>query len=370
MVLPTAVITPSSALPFIVRPAGDTCNLRCSYCYLGAAVDSPLQVMSEDCLKTLTREASEMASKVEFLWHGGEPLLAGPSFFETALDFQRSTSRTQFANFIQSNGTLINDEWAGIFAQGKFHVRLSLDGPRFVHDRYRKHRSARGSQNEVIRAIEILQNVGINPAVSCVITEDSVPYVSDIYNLLRELNILKASFLPAFIHMNGSVLPPTLSPEGYVRAYTQLFDIWAEDTSGMSIRELEGIVSGMLGRPAGDCTFTGTCATAARVESDGSVYPCELHVGEHAELYGRVGVEPLFHILARRYTGRVGRLCTTLVPEECRKCKWYSLCHGGCYAAYVDRSDGTKFYYYCEARKQLFSHISQRMAPVTITRPN
>lgn len=360
MVLPTAIALTKNVLSLVVRPVGDTCNLRCSYCYLGAAVDTPLSLMSESCLGQLTREASETANRIEFLWHGGEPLLAGISFFKSAIRCQRATS-ARFQNFIQTNGTLIDREWADFFAEHDFHVRLSLDGPQVVHDRFRTYKSARKTHSEVIKAVETLRASQVEPLVSCVITEDSVPMIDEIYRSLRDLGISQISCLPAFVQIAGKVVPPTLSPDGYVLAYGRLFDIWSEDTERISIRELEGIVSSMLGRPAGDCTFTGVCSQVARVEPDGRMYPCELHKGELGDCYGQIGEQHLSQIMTKRHSSKVGTLCKTLVQDECRACQWYKLCHGGCYAAYVARADGNKFYYYCEARKQLFAHIQEKL---------
>jgi uncharacterized protein len=185
--------------------------------------------------------------------------------------------------------------------------------------------------------------------------------IDEIYRSLRDLGISQISCLPAFVQIAGKVVPPTLSPDGYVLAYGRLFDIWSEDTERISIRELEGIVSSMLGRPAGDCTFTGVCSQVARVEPDGRMYPCELHKGELGDCYGQIGEQHLSQIMTKRHSSKVGTLCKTLVQDECRACQWYKLCHGGCYAAYVARADGNKFYYYCEARKQLFAHIQEKL---------
>ncbi len=361
MVLPTAISLSETVLSLVIRPVGDTCNLHCTYCYLGSAVDSPLIVMSRECLRQLTEEASESSSKIEFLWHGGEPLLAGTDFFKSALEFQ-SLNSSHFQNFIQTNGTLINREWAHFLAEKNFHVRLSLDGPQAVHDYFRTYKSSRGSQGDVIRAVRTLRAAGIEPIVSCVITEDTVPSIDSVYEFFRDLGISRLSFLPAFVQRFDQVIPPTLSPQGYALAYKRLFDLWSNDKTRIQIRELEGIVSSILGRPAGDCTFTGSCAQAVRIEPDGTVFPCELHKGELAERYGRIGNESLNEILLKRYSSRVGGLCKRLVlNDECMNCEWFKSCHGGCYASYVTRSDGVKSYYYCEARKQLFAHIRERI---------
>jgi len=362
MVSAAAVRASDAVISLVVRPIGDTCNLRCTYCYLGEKVRAPLRVMSGETLGRLTSDAASMAARVQFLWHGGEPLLAGSTFFGEALRLQGSGGAI-FENLVQTNGTLLDEHWARFFALHGFQVRLSLDGPQVVHDLHRRNGAGRGSHVQVTAAIRLLREVGIAPQVSCVVTEQTAPRITEVYEFLRDEGIAEISFIPAFLRVDGAVHETTLTPASFVRVYSTLFNLWAEDRQEVRVREVEAMVSGLVGHPTGDCTFTGACALIVRVEADGTVLPCELHTGEDAEAYGRVGEEPLSEILARRFNGRIARLSRQVQSSVAvHNCRWSRLCHGGCYATHAARRDGPQGYFYCcEARGEVFSYISSRL---------
>jgi serine-type anaerobic sulfatase-maturating enzyme len=317
-------------------------------------------------LERLTAEVAGLAGSVQFLWHGGEPLLAGRPFFETALALQARYPSTKFENFIQTNATLIDDDWALLLHDGAFRVRFSLDGPQVLHDRASVYIYGRGTFSTVCRAICRLREAGIDPQISCVITEQSAAYIDQIYSYLRDTGVSWISFLPAFLRDGDAVHESTLRPATFVEVYKRLFDLWSCDTSGIHIREIEGMIAGLMGRPSGDCTYTGACANIARVESSGEVFPCELH--SDPESYGRIGHEPLLDILRRRFTGRVARLAS-LVQNDVQSCSWFRLCHGGCYAALTSSADGQKYYYCCEARGKVFEYITTKLKSMHIHSP-
>lgn len=353
----------SAVLSLVVRPIGDTCNLRCTYCYLGEKVRAPLRVMSGETLRCLISEAADIAGRVQLLWHGGEPLLAGLAFYEAAAELQASSPAVAFENYVQTNGTLLDERWVRFFARHRFQVRLSLDGPQVLHDLHRRNLADRGSHTQVTAAIGLLRQVGITPQVSCVVTEQTASRIAEVYEFLRDEGIAEIAFLPAFLRVDGKVHETTLTPASFVRAYSALFDLWAGDQREVRVREIEAMVSGLVGHPSGDCTFTGTCALVARVEADGKVLPCELHTGEDAEVYGRIGEDPFTALLARRFTGRIAQLSRQIQASPAlRDCRWAHLCNGGCYAARTSRSDGSERYFYCcEARGEVFSYLSSRL---------
>ena len=315
--------------------------------------------MSDRLLEAMISQAAEPSDRVQLLWHGGEPLLAGAEFFEKVEDLQRRASAS-FSNFIQTNGTLLNPSWAALLARMNFRIRLSLDGPRVLHDRCRSNNAGRGSHQDVEASIRMLQDHGFDPQVSCVISNDSADQIGEVYDYFASLGIRQVSFLPSFLMTDGVVHPQTLTPTAYVRSYLELFDRWSSDTREVRVRELEGIVDSFLGRPSGDCTWSGHCASVVRIEPNGSIFPCELHSGAEGECYGTLVNESLETILGRRAGGCLGCRLDG-IRKECSTCEWYHSCRGGCPAQYVTTAKDTKEFYYCAARKRLLAELTARL---------
>lgn len=373
MVSAPAIKAPRRSLSLVVRPVGSTCNFRCSYCYLGNEVATPLRVMDLCLARRLMVETAALSPSVHLLWHGGEPLLAGLDFFREIHAEQHRHPQTAFTNFLQSNGSTINSDTARFLADADFQVRLSLDGPAELHDRFRHAKANRGTQDRVADAIGQLIDVGISVNVSCVLTDVSIPFIDDVYRTILDAGVRYSSFLPAFCTRDGEVCPPTLSPSGYVDAYLRLFECWSADRSGMRVRELEWMISGLVGKPrGGDCTFSGQCGNVMRIEPDGAFYPCELLKGQLGATLGRFGFEPLLVLLNRARQGPVNRHLARVPASDCLGCDWYRLCHGGCTAAWSRDGDAVGDYYYCSSRKTLFTVLSDKLrtlTPLPVSRP-
>ena len=353
-------------LLLILRPVGDSCNHRCSYCYLGGKVEARSTVMSDSVLNRVLSEAARVAERVQILWHGGEPLLASLEFFRKAVATQQSLRNTTFDNYLQTNGSLITPEAAEFFSECRFAIRLSLDGPIEIHDRYRRKPDHSGSWACSARALAVLRNAGIIPDVSCVLTDANTPHLSQLFAFFREKQTQKLALIPAHRAVSGCVPDLNLSPAAYFDVFSKLFDLWAVDHSGMSVEPFEGIVARLMGKHAGDCTFTGGCSSVVRVEPDGGVFPCELLGGELGSSLGNILDEPLPQILSRRQGSPVARLIEDYNQTACRNCEWVSLCMGGCPAAQRARNEGAPGYVYCEARIKLFTHIRDRVAPKSL----
>nr|VFK79528.1 MAG: uncharacterized protein BECKSD772D_GA0070982_10538 [Candidatus Kentron sp. SD] len=363
--IPVAKLQPRK-FSLVVRPVGDSCNLRCAYCYLAEGVAAPLRIMAPEMGRALARQCAHSFDEAHILWHGGEPLLAGIEFFQGVLAEQQVHPQCRFTNFLQTNGTTITPRVADFLARNHFHVRLSLDGPEHVHNRFRKTEGEKGTFGRVLTAIERLRGAGVEPHISCVMTDESVAEIPAIYDLLLEQGILNASFLPAFHARDDEILAPTLSPDGYVVAYLKLFDIWSRDRSGMRIREIEWMVSGLLGSPrGGDCTYSGQCGDIMRLEPDGAFYACEVldsgqkHAAAPMGTFGRL---PLTNLPAVARLAHRAIPASPPLPTTCADCEWFRLCHGGCPAVRV-RGEGDSIgdFYYCSARKALFEGFRERL---------
>nr|VFJ58843.1 MAG: uncharacterized protein BECKDK2373C_GA0170839_106818 [Candidatus Kentron sp. DK] len=358
--------TYSRTFSLVVRPVGDTCNLRCAYCYLAGGVAAPLRVMTPELGREMVRECACSFDDVQLLWHGGEPLLAGMGFFREILAEQRKYPHCRFVNFLQTNGISITPDIANFLAENHFRVRLSLDGPEAVHNRFRKTKNSKGTFVQVLTAIEHLRRAGLKLNISCVMTDESIAEIPAIYRLLLEQGILNASFLPAFHARDGEILPPTLSPDGYVAAYLKLFDIWSRDRSGMRIREIEWMVSGLLGSPrGGDCTFSGQCGDIMRLEPDGAFYACEVLDSGQKHAAAPMGMFDqllLTDLSAAAQLARYGAPGTPSHSPTCSNCEWFRLCHGGCPAVRTrEKTDNVGNFYYCAARKELFEELRMRL---------
>ena len=361
MVSEAAIGSRAGRLGIIVRPVGDSCNLRCSYCYLRDKVRAPINVMPHSILEELIEQAAALSRNVQLLWHGGEPLLAGRVFFEAAIQMQSREMDVQFENFIQTNAILVDEDWTTFFRDAHFRVRVSLDGPELLNDRMRINGSNRGSYRSIRRSIERLIAAGVQVQISCVITEQSAGNIEEIYRHFQEIGVTGVSFLPAQHRNGGMILPSTLSATTYASVYNAIFDLWSSDASGLRVREMEAIVSSLVGKPHGDCTYSGNCAQIVRLEPSGDFFPCELHEDKAGASYGRLGDLTLADILARRFTGNVAAL-SARIKENVKDCPWYDVCHGGCYAARSSKVTNPKYFYCCEARSQVFRYIAAKLA--------
>ena len=345
----------------IIKAVGDACNLRGDYCFYSGMNQRPSRFMSDNLLTMFLEQYFTLFSgELSFVWHGGEPLLAGIPFYERVLQLQRQLAKVGdvVENKIQTNATLINDNWAEFFKQNKFRVGVSLDGCRVSHDRHRRDVGGRGTFDAVIRGIETLRRHGITPGIIQTVTRNGIDDVDDDFHFFTEhlrvngwaVNLFAENSSPCSRLQNEG-----LRDEDVGHLYEKMARFWlSQNNENLYIREIENVAAGVTGRRAKSCSFNGACANYFCLDAEGLVWPCDRLSTDVRHLLGDLRSQTLQEVLeggaAVFHAERTRQLSNDCVP-----CRWRSACNNGCTAM---RDPHTGTYVYCNARKEMFNAFS------------
>ena len=353
------------AFSTLVKPGGSACNLACGYCYYlekAGLYGGREPVMSEELLETYIRQFIDavQTGPVDFCWHGGEPLLLGTGFFKKALELQRKyAGGREIRNSLETNGTLLTDEWCRFFARNQFLVGLSFDGPEDIHDAYRVNKGGRASFGRVMEAAAMLRRHGVEFNTLSVLTTRSEGRGAEIYRFFRDnVGSRYMQFLPASDTLpDGSPAPWNISPKGYGQLLCDIFDEWsAGDIGRCFVLSFDAAVAGWCGLKPGICTFNETCGDSLAVEHNGDVYPCD-HFVAPENLLGNITRTPLGDIYDSPERLRFALAKRNTLPGECLKCRYLRACRGGCPAQ--RGPDGRNRL--CEGLRAFFRHIEPFM---------
>lgn len=357
----------------IIKCTDVACNLKCDYCFYRYMDQSvrPGSVMSEEVLEKLIRDLLEVnRAKCEFLWHGGEPLLAGLGFFKKAIEFQGRYNRygTVITNSIQTNGTLINEAFAEFFKQNGFRVGISFDGPESIHDHHRKTVGGRSSFHSVLRGVKLCQEKRIPLSVVAVVTAHSVQFPEEIYRFFLTEGIKSFSFNPAFEpDQKGQLCDFSVQDAQFADFMERVGKLWLEDDNpNVNIRQLSEPLKGMLGGELWACIYSGQCSRFLDIYPNGDVKPCHSFLGESMRL-GNILDAPLTEIIASgTYQGFQQHVAQ--LPQECLDCEHFTICHGGCSDHRNVTVGGTHHekYVYCGSRKRVFGLLETRLAELGV----
>ncbi|MGB8648383.1 MAG: radical SAM protein [Anaerolineae bacterium] len=342
----------------LIMKVASACNLACAYCYDRIRQKrSHSYVMSNTVLERSIREYLAISDpKPLFIWHGGEPLLAGKEFFEKVIDLQKQYKHDgqDIANGIQTNGFLLDEEWVSFLAQNKFDVGISLDGPQSIHDRNRLTNDGVGSYQQVMRGVEELKRANVNFGVLSVVTRDSVDHPDEIYDFFKQHAIKSFDLLALMDKTSDRAI--TLKEFGDFMI--RMFDRWMEDNDpSVHIRYFDNQLRGILRGKPSLCYFAGKCTNFMSVDTDGDVYPCD-NLASFQELkLGNILLTSLPKILSSvPYEEFVSAV--NAPNPECQNCEFLAACHSGCtYDRYVRRGKISDKSSYCGAQKRIFSHI-------------
>lgn len=321
----------------LVKPASADCNLRCDYCfYLGRASlypEAAVHRMSDEVLdRVITTYMATDQPQHDFCWQGGEPALLGVEFFRRVTDLQTLRGRpgSVVANCLQTNGTLIDGEFAAHLADYRFLVGVSIDGPPEFHDHHRRDRRGGGSHGAVMKGVAALRSRGVEPDALAVITRSSAGRAREVYGHLRELGFDHHQYIPCVEwDGDGELLPFALDGEAWGGFLRELFDAWWEEGAGRaSVRWFDALIERLSGGPGSFCSMGRDCRRYFVVEHGGDVYPCDFFVDEDLRL-GNVRDDP-WTDLARSDRYRAFGERKRGWAEECGRCSWLSLCAGDC----------------------------------------
>jgi uncharacterized protein len=359
----------SRAFQVFVKPTGALCNLNCEYCYyLNKTLLYPENesfLMPDIILEEYIVQHIEASTEpvIQFSWHGGEPLLMGLKYFQKIVAIQQKhlPGNRTILNGIQTNGTLLDVEWCQFLAAENFYVGLSLDGPRKLHDRYRRTKSGNPTFSQVRRGYDLLRDRGAETEILCVVNDTNVRYPQDTYRFFKQLGAEYLTFLPLVEtdpESESGVSQRSVSPGGWGDFLCVIFDEWmGQDIGRIKIQIFEEAVRTAFSQEHSLCIFRETCGDIPVLEHNGDVYSCD-HFVDIDHRLGNIIETPLAELLESPAQRAFGRAKLDLLPGYCRQCEVLDMCNGGCpknrFSKAPDREDGLN--YLCSGYKKFFIH--------------
>lgn len=359
-------------LSFLIKPASSACNLRCKYCFYHSIAENRT-VANTGCLslvllEKLIREAFDNAQgSCTFAFQGGEPTLVGLNYYRELIKLQDKYKRSgiHVNNTIQTNGMLIDDEWASFLKENNFLVGLSLDGPAAVHDANRVHSSGKGSFNRVMKTVALFNRYAVEYNILSVITGKNSDNIEKIYNFLKKNRFKHLQFIvclePLGQERGTSVYH--LSIKRYETFLCNLFDLYMRDLLAgdyISIRQFDNYVRMANAENPEACNMCGRCSIQLIVEGDGGIYPCDFYVYDEYRL-GTIGADSLKDCIGSK-TAQTFIQDSMYIPDDCKVCPHYALCRNGCRR---DRTSTGKNYY-CEAYKGFFDKKEKEICSIAL----
>ena len=359
-------------IQLLIKPASGACNMRCKYCFYADEMKhretSVHPCMTRETLEILVKKTLETATeRCLFGFQGGEPTLAGLPFYQEldALVKKYNTRNLQVSYTLQTNGYVIDDEWARFFAEHHYLIGLSLDGPKNIHDRYRVDAAGNGTFDRVMQAAELFEKHGVEFNILCVITGQTAKNIPNIYNFYKKRGLDYQQYIPCLdpIGEECGRNPYSLSSAQYGAFLRQLFDLWYRDLLDGHYhynRTFENWVAIARGYRPESCGMVGECLPQLVVEADGTVYPCDFYAMDGYEI-GNIKTDSFAEIEQhRRALGFIE--CSRYIDEACRSCRWLKLCRGGCRRNREPFVDGRPaLNCFCGAYKSFFNYAGDRI---------
>ena len=367
----------------MTKPIGAICNLDCEYCYYLEKEELYPETksfrMEDSTLENYIRqyiETQSTLSEITFAWQGGEPTLMGIDFFRKAVELQDKYRRSGMTirNSLQTNATIINDEWAIFFKENNFLIGISIDGPPKLHDHYRFDKKGDPSSADVIRGLRLFQKHEVDYNILCVVNNYNGDYPVQIYNYFKDLGAQFMQFIPIVEHFgDGSeVSPRSINPKQYGRFLCAVFDEWVkEDIGKIFIQIFDVSLEAWLGFKPSLCIFNETCGDAMAMEHNGDVYACDHYVTPEY-LVGNIGETPIADIINLPFQRKFGEDKKDTLPPYCLDCEVRFVCNGGCPKnRFIDTPNGDPgLNYLCEGYKMFFNHIDAPMKLMAVALEN
>ncbi len=364
------VIQPSR-VTVMIKPVGAMCNLRCRYCYYLPTMElfgGRERRMSLDTLEALfAGMLPRFDQHVTIAWQGGEPTMAGRDFFQKAIDFQNQYKRPgqTIAHALQTNATLLDDDWCRFLKSYGFLVGVSIDGPPQLHDHHRLTVANQPSCNAVLAGLKRLQRHEVEYNILCVLNERNVKHPDEVFAYLINLGARHLQFIPAIEWVGDGQLAP-FSPTGeqYGEFMCRVFDLWYDRyRTSISIRLFDALLNQLVLGRMPLCINDASCHNQLTIEHDGSVFGCDHFVEDRWRL-GRIEDDRLdtgwFDRVDQDRLGDFARRKADL-PEACVQCDYNALCHGGCPKHRPGLGDRAEASTLCPGYRRLFEHAGPRL---------
>ena len=373
---------PSRPVPIpyhiLSKPTGAICNLDCAYCFYLSKEKlypgSPFR-MPDDVLEGYIRQLLESQHKrqVPITWQGGEPTLMGVDFFRQAVRYveQYKQPHHKIEYSIQTNGILLDDDWAEFFKENNFLIGISLDGPPHLHDRYRVDKGSQHTHARVLKGLSFLKKHQVEFNVLCTVNAGNSKFPLEVYRYFRdEIGAQFIQFIPIVERQNetgfqegDTVTERSVEPDEWGHFLVEIFDEWVRhDVGKVFIPTFESALANWMGMPAGICVFNATCGQALALEHNGDLYACD-HYVEPKYFLGNIRETHMDDLVVSEQQRKLGQDKLSTLPGYCRECPVRFACHGECPKnRFIQTPDGEPgLNYLCTGYKHFFQHIDLPM---------
>lgn len=381
------------AFNIMIKPAGSLCNLDCNYCYYldkSEIYGGKEPRMSLEMLERVVRDyiqANEVP-EVTFNWHGGEPLVLGLDFYRKALEFEREYADGKVIhNTIQTNGTLLTDEWADFLAANGFLTGISIDGPQDIHDKYRRDKGGAPTFSKVLRGIRALQRAGAPFNTMSTVNKASEGRGREVYRFLKSIGSHYMQLMPVVEHVKypvgadgkvrktarpfivdpsteGAVIARwSVSDVAFGKFLCDIFDDWVVgDVGQYFVNQFDATLARWCGQMPGTCVFGETCGGNAIIEHNGDLYPCDHFVYPRYRL-GNVLTDSIKGMMTSDAQVKFGIDKRNALPAKCRRCEWFFACNGECPKHRFNRTESgeTGLNALCAGYSLFYRHVSPYM---------
>ena len=370
----------------MLKPAGSLCNLRCKYCYYLEKDKLYKQcknhVISDELLEKFIKEYIEAQTtpQVLFTWHGGETLMRPISFYKRALELQRIYGRgRQIDNCIQTNGTLLTDEWCQFFKDNNFLVGVSIDGPQEFHDEYRRTATNKPTFVKVMNGINLLNKHGVEWNALAVVNDYNADYPLEFFRFFKQIGCKYIQFSPIVERVvkreDGLTLAPgmqggdagladfSITPEQWGNFLCTIFDEWVHNDVGEYFVQLfDATLANWVGQAPGVCILAEECGHAGVMEFNGDVYSCD-HFVYPEHLLGNLHTKTITEMMYSDQQNKFAKMKKQMLPQQCKECKFLFACHGECPKNRFlnDKYGNYGLNYLCKGYRQFFEHVESYM---------
>jgi uncharacterized protein len=371
------MVKASREFQVFAKPIGSICNLDCRYCYYlkkehlypkGESFRMPNEILEEYIVQHIDASPEPV---IRFSWHGGEPTVLGLDYFRRIVALQRrhKPPNRRIANGIQTNGTLLDEDWCRFFATEGFAVGLSLDGAQEMHDRYRVTKDQKPTHEQTMRGYKLLQKHRVNTDILCVVNAYNVQFPLQVYRFFKQINAQYISFLPILESQpdtKGGVSNISVPAEAWGIFLCTIFDEWRDQDIGqVKVQIFEEAARTAFNQEHSLCIFRPTCGDIPVVEHNGDFYSCD-HFVDVEHCLGNIKETPLVELLESPTQRTFGKAKLKTLPRYCQECEVRALCNGECPKnRFLETPDGEPgLNYLCAGYKRFFTHCQPFISEV------
>ncbi len=352
-------------LGILIKPASYDCNMACDYCYYRSVKrlypDVKRPRMSPEVFNAVCEQYRALQpGEIKIGWQGGEPTLMGLDFFREAIRIETRHARSGdcWGNSLQTNGLVLDEEWARFLAANHFLVGISVDGPPELNA-VRKLRDGRPAYEAAMQSVQLLKDHEVEYNILVVVSRANVEHPVEVFEFLKENDFHFSQFIPCTEPSEGQeqLSPHSINAGEYADFMIALFDAWvANEDPSYYVRRIDNWLHQFFGLPPECCEYREDCSNLITIEWNGDVYPCDFYVTERYRM-GNVLEQTLEQMLNgeafREFVSRAEQ-----IPAVCADCEWLKYCHGGCFRHREKLGiDGDEVPYLCEAKQRIFKHV-------------